>query len=92
MSWSAYRQYYKWGIKMHDIENVTVFDQEECDILHDALRAYICHLDMIKASCRNPVMIDGIPIEARIAKVRSLKNIVYGRTSKARKEHENKVG
>lgn len=77
---------------MHNIEEITVFDAEECDILHDALKTYICHLDMIKISCRNPVMIDGVPIEAKIAKARKLKGIVYARTTKARKEREHKVG
>lgn len=77
---------------MHEIENVTVFDIEECDILHDALKTYICHLDMIKISCKNPVMIDGVPIEVKIAKARKLKGIVYARTTKGKKEHEHKVG
>lgn len=76
---------------MHESENITVFDMEDCDILHDALKAYICHLDLIKISCRNPVMIDGVPIEEKIAKARMLKNIVYARTTKGRKEIEHQA-
>lgn len=74
------------------MENVTVLEREDCDLLYDALKAYICHLDMIKLSCRHPVTMDGSPIEARIAKARKLKSIVYPRTTKARREDEHKVG
>ena len=73
---------------MHDLEDITVLDREDCDLLHDALKAYICHLDMIKLSCRNPVMIDGMPIEQRIAKSRKLLGVVIPRTSKAKEKDE----
>ena len=76
---------------MHDAEEITVLDYEDCDILYDALKTYICHLQLIKASCRKQVYMDGIPIEEKIVHAMNLQRSVGARSMKGKKKNENQT-
>lgn len=65
--------------KMREVQNVALLEQEDCNLLYDALKVYICHLDLIKATCRRPVVMDGEPIESKIARARNLRQMIWAR-------------
>ena len=61
---------------MREVESVTMFEKQDCEIMCEALKVYLVHLDTIKMSCRHPVMIDGMPIEEKITEARIIKSIL----------------
>ena len=67
-------------------EDLIILEQEDCKMLYDALKVYVFHLDAIKASCRKPVMMDGVPIEVKTAMARNLMYSVGARAGKERKK------
>lgn len=66
-------------------EEITVFEEHECNLLDSALRTHLVHLYTIRDTCKKPVIIDGMTIEEQIALTRNIKRVVHARTTEGKK-------